>query len=358
MEGAKLRRGLIKKYVPIYEENAVDDDLLNEGRRNLRDYFQTQGYFDVQVDVAQKNAGNHRDVIFTVKKGDRHKLTDLALEGNRYFDNDTLRERMVLQPATVLLAYGRFSQSMLSRDAQSLESLYQANGFQQVKVETRVEDDYQGQKGRMRVIFKINEGPQTRVAALHITGQRSLSEAEIRDQISTTEGQPFSDFNVASDRESLITYYYNRGFPDTKIETVARPLAGDASRVEVTYRISEGPQVFVERVLLSGLQHTKEFVADRELEVHGGDALSQRDVLESQRRLYDVGIFNKVDVAVQNPEGEAREKNLLIDMEEAKRYTFSYGLGVEVDTGIGASSKPQGRTGASPRVSFDVTRIS
>src|SRR5205085_5719279 len=47
IEGAHVRRGLVKKYVPIYEEGAVDDDLLNEGRRNLRDYFQTKGYFDV-----------------------------------------------------------------------------------------------------------------------------------------------------------------------------------------------------------------------------------------------------------------------------------------------------------------------
>jgi outer membrane protein insertion porin family len=50
VEGAKMRKGLIKKYVPVYEENAIDDDLLNEGRRNLRDYFQSKGFFDVAVD--------------------------------------------------------------------------------------------------------------------------------------------------------------------------------------------------------------------------------------------------------------------------------------------------------------------
>src|SRR5262245_6865718 len=44
VEGAHIRKGQLKKYVPVFEEGAVDDDLLNEGRRNLRDYFQTQGY--------------------------------------------------------------------------------------------------------------------------------------------------------------------------------------------------------------------------------------------------------------------------------------------------------------------------
>ncbi len=54
VDGVKLRSGLLKKYVPVFEENAVDDDLLNEGRRNLRDYFQTQGYFDVQVNFSKE----------------------------------------------------------------------------------------------------------------------------------------------------------------------------------------------------------------------------------------------------------------------------------------------------------------
>src|SRR5262249_24682552 len=49
VEGAKLREGQIKKLVPIFEENAVDDDLLNEGTRNIRDFLQSKGYFDVKV---------------------------------------------------------------------------------------------------------------------------------------------------------------------------------------------------------------------------------------------------------------------------------------------------------------------
>ena len=41
--GAKLNKHLIKKLIPVYEEGAVDDDLLNEGDRSLRDYYQRAG---------------------------------------------------------------------------------------------------------------------------------------------------------------------------------------------------------------------------------------------------------------------------------------------------------------------------
>ncbi len=47
---AKISRGKLKAYVPVFEEQTVNNDLLVSGARNLRDYFQFQGYFDVQVD--------------------------------------------------------------------------------------------------------------------------------------------------------------------------------------------------------------------------------------------------------------------------------------------------------------------
>ena len=45
-EGFKLSQRVLHRLVPIYEEGAVDDDLLNEGRRNIQNHLQTLGYFD------------------------------------------------------------------------------------------------------------------------------------------------------------------------------------------------------------------------------------------------------------------------------------------------------------------------
>ncbi len=62
--GAKLNKRLIKKLIPVYEEGAVDDDLLNEGDRSLRDYYQRQGYFNVKIthssQGAERAARRHR----------------------------------------------------------------------------------------------------------------------------------------------------------------------------------------------------------------------------------------------------------------------------------------------------------
>jgi outer membrane protein assembly factor BamA len=92
--------------------------------------------------------------------------------------------------------------------------------------------------------------------------------------------------------------------------------------------------------------------------MHPGEPLSQRDLLNTQTRLYDLGIFGQVDTAVQNPQGSDPLKNILVQVHEAKRYTFTYGLGLEFQTGQPAgTTAPQGKTGVSPRVEFDVTRL-
>ena len=369
VEGAKIRKSLVKKYVPVYEENAVDDDLLNEGRRNIRDYFQSKGYFDTEVDFRKSvdEADGHKSVVFEVQKGDQHKLTHLIITGNKYFDQDTIRERMRIAPASLLLYYGRFSQTMLARDVQSIESLYQGSGFLQVKIDPKVEDDPDGKSGHMQVILTINEGPQTRVENFSIDGIKSFPEDPIRAVINTDAGQPFSEITIATDRDAITNFYFNRGFPDVKLEANIEPVAGKTDRMNVKYLVTEGAQEFVNRVIVTGLQHTKPFIVDRELEVHSGAPLSQADMLNTQQKLYDVGVFNEVNVAVQNPQGAERNKNVIIQTAEAKRYTFTYGFGLEVQTGDPFTNcknlpnptacQPEGRTGVSPRVSFDVTRL-
>lgn len=359
VEGAKVRRGQLKKMVPVFEENAVDEDLLNEGKRNIQDYFQTKGYFDAQVAYTERQRGEDRtDVIFAVEKSDKHKFVDLEIEGNHYFRAAEIRERMEMQPATGIFQRSVFSQAIMARDIQAIENLYHGNGFLQVKVTPDVQDDYHGEKGHIRVVLRIDEGQQATVGKLTIEGNTAISTQEIRNLIGAAEGQPYSDATISNDQTEVMNAYANFGFPSVRFEHTSTPEPDNANKIDVTYKITEGAQVFVDRVLISGLHFTRPFVVQREIGIHEKQPLSQREMLDSQNNLYNLGLFNQVDMAVQNPDGDATHKNVNFQMSEAKRYTFNYGLGLEVQTGQPAGvSNPQGKPGASPRVSFDVTRL-
>jgi outer membrane protein insertion porin family len=360
VEGFKISRSQLKKNVPVYEENALDDDLLNEGRRNLLNYVQGLGYFDGKVTV-QKNpasAGEMR-VTYIVDAGERHKLLKLVITGNKNFSEELLRSRMRIQSAGRFLAHGRYSQSLLSDDVRTLiANPYRANGFLEAKITPKVEDNYQGKENDIAITLQIEEGPQTMVGTLQIAGNETALASPFPD-LNISPGQAFSYSKINEDREIILNYYFNNGFPNATFEVSAKPSPSNALLMDVNYTIHTGDQVIVDHIFVSGLNYTRPFVVQREIQLKPGDPLSQIDMLNTQKRLYDLGIFSQVDTAVQNPESSDREKNVLVNVQEAKRYTFNYGLGLEFQTGQPSSNsnKPLGETGISPRVSFGVTRL-
>ncbi len=359
-EGFRISRGTLKKNVPIYEEGALDDDLLNEGRRNLLNYLQARGYFDAKVTFEKKSSpsGDQLRVLYDINPGSRHKLVKVQITGNTWFPQEKLTQQLQLQPAGRLFAHGRYSQALLTQDIRGLEAVFRDSGFQQVKVTSRVEDNYQGRDNQIAVTLVIDQGSQTLVSQLHIEGNQKITQGQF-PQLNTVPGQPYAESNIASDRDILLNFYLNRGFSDATFEAAAQPDPGSPDRMDVVYTIHEGEQTFVDQVVLAGLVHTRRFVVDREVQLEAGDPISQIQMLKTQQNLYNLLIFSQVNTAVQNPDGKEQYKNLLVDVQEAKRYTFNYGVGLEFQTGQPAvgSTQPLGATGVSPRVSFGVTRL-
>src|SRR5229473_2035305 len=321
LTGAKFSEGELKKLIPVYQEGAVDADLLEEGKRNIRERLERLGYFD----------------------------------------------------------------------AESMRDLYQANGFLDAKVEGHVEDNYKGKEGDVFISFKIQEGKQTRVASLAIEGIHAFKEDELLGVIGSTPGQPYSDFGVTTDRDNTLAMYFNEGFPDATFTATAEPVAAgpagqnaeasgsaasskeagkkeqkekeskpaieQAEAVRLVYRIQEGPQTRVRRVLIGGYKHTRWGVISREVHIKVKEPLREGDVVESQRRLYNLGVFNRVTIEPQNPSGTNPEKDIAVLVEEAKRYTLAYGGGFEVQRLASTTNPTETQIQAAPRGILEISKL-
>jgi len=361
-EGFRLSQGVLHRLVPIYEEGAVDDDLLNEGRRNIQNHLQTLGYFEATVSVSQHNTqgGKNLQVVYAVNPGDRHKLAAIRISGNRFFSDDLIRSRMQDQSAGRLFSHGRYSEVLLEEDVRGIQNLYRASGYRQAEVTSKLVEKYQGEPSQLAIEIVVKEGPQTRVAWVRIEGSYTLPQEQL-PEISTAEEQGFDESSLADDRDTILGKYFDNGFPNATVDVayVSVPSPDNLPRVGVTFTIHEGEQFFVNRVFLDGLHHTRPGVARRVMRVQPDAPLSQQNMLESQRRLYDLGLFKRVDTAIQNPDGTESRKNVLVTASEAERYTFDYGGGFEFQTGqpTFGINQPLGQTGVSPMVSAGVSRI-
>ena len=125
----------------------------------------------------------------------------------------------------------------------------------------------------------------------------------------------------------------------------------------MTYAIQEGEHFTVNRVMVAGTEHTRDYVVQRELQVHEKDPLSQQDLLNTQTRLYDLGIFSQVDTAVQNPDGTDPQKNVLVQLQEANAIPSLMELDLS-SRPANPPGRPRPRYDRSESQSrFDVTRL-
>ena len=391
VEGAKFSRSDLRRLIPVYQERSVDADLLEEGRRNLRERMERQGYFDAKVDytvtassgkAANSDLGAQQEtILYKVDRGSRYKRLRVEINGNHYFSKDVLFSRMSIVPSS-LFVKPRFSRRLLDADVLSMKNLYAANGFLSSSVVGTTPNANDMKSGELLVQITIDEGKQTLVAGLKIEGNSAISEEELRRVLGSLPGQPYSEISVASDRDNILALYFNQGFPNATFswssapatsapaETEASGKAGkakndasvDAGRAEraqpmdLVYKIQEGQRVIVRNVLLAGYNHTRPYVIQRQVNLQPNQPLREGDVVASQQRLYNLGIFNRVTIDSQNAGGTDPEKDVVVLVEEAKRYTIAYGGGFEVQRLASTTDPTGGQVQAAPRGIFEISK--
>ncbi|MGA2889141.1 MAG: POTRA domain-containing protein [Terracidiphilus sp.] len=370
VDGASISPDRLKHVIPIFEEGTVDEDLLNEGNRRLRDFYQRMGYFDVKVDHERQTTTAERvTILYKVRLGPRRRVERVSVDGNHYFDAATLKELLSVHAADTLDRHGAYSQALVVTDINALQAVYQNNGFAHAKItlETSAGTAKAGKTAPLAVVYRIEEGEQLRVGSVRLEGNEHVDAAKLTPQLNTVAGQLLSPRNLTGDRDALWTDYLSRGFLQARVEVTQQIEPEDASRVDVVFHITEGQQIFVRKVLLTGLNYTRPATVAKAVTIHPGDPLNQTALMDTQRNLYEFALFSEVDTAIANPSGGETYKTVLLQTTEARRWAMTYGFGLEAQTGTpqyncggiiasGATCNPNGKTGVSPRVLFNITR--
>lgn len=376
VQGASVDNERLKRAIPVYEEGTVDEDLLNEGNRRLRDYFQRLGYFDVKVEhTRQSPAPDEVVILYSVDLGQKRRVVSVSVSGNHYFSSATLKDLLSVHAADAFDRRGIYNQALVSADVNALEGVYQNNGFRTAKItpKTSLVQNKPGwgpsKPAGLAIDYQIDEGVQQRVGTVTLEGNVHVGSAQLLTLLNTAPGQLLSPQNLAGDRDTLLTDYLSRGFDQATVGVEERPR--ENATTDVAFHISEGQQVFVRKVLVTGLVYTRPDTVAPAITLHPGDPLSQTAILETQRNLYNFALFNEVNAAIENPNGIETRKNVLLQTTEARRWTLTYGFGFEAQTGTpqnncagyiatgnaaGTPCSPNGKTGISPRVLAAVTR--
>jgi outer membrane protein assembly factor BamA len=354
-EGEQLPRNRIADLVPIEREGSADEDLLEDSDIRIRDYLLEQGYPKAQVSHRRDVNDGTEAITFTVKRGSRYIVDRIEISGNASIPVEKLRELVSIRRGEP------FVERKLTAATAAIKLAYLQQGFTAVAVDAANSETppaTPAEDGRINVRIVIREGVQTRVGAITIEGNTTLSARQLLAATRVRTGDVFFEPAVAADKEAVLLHYLNAGFASATV-AVETPLSADRRRVDLAYHVVENQQVLVDQIIIVGNTKTSEKTIRQQLLVAPGKPLGYDDLIETQRRLSALGLFRRVRVT-EMPHGTEPRHDILITVEEANRTSLAYGAGLEVTPltvpGPGGIAEQQYKV--APRGSFEIGRRS
>ncbi len=324
-----LRDRQMKKLIPIFSEGTVDPDLVEEGRRNLIDFFQSKGYFNVKVTTNFQNEGSNVELVYKVERGSRHRVEAVDFRGNQHFDKDVLSRQVAVKAhRLLLLSRGKFSDKLLRQSVTGITAFYKNLGYEDVKVDTDVVDH----EPKVYVTFQIAEGLQTLVDNLTVEGNAHIPSSAFSPKggLRLRPGQPFSPKALADDHSHIMAVYLDRGFLNSEFESRVTRFPDNPHRVDVTYTITERQQVQVDEVILLGNKKTRASLIRKTVNISPAAPMSQRALLAGESGLHDLGVFDWESVESRRAITDQTNEDVLVKLHEAGRNEITYGFGLQV----------------------------
>ena len=331
--GAKISRiplmsaRKLKTLVPIFSEGTIDRDLVQEGQQNLVDYFQKKGFFDVNVKVNFQRVSDRISLVYDIESGKKHKVRSISFRGNQQVSDQALLSQVLIKKAH-LLSHGSISQKQLKQSVDKLRALYQDIGYEDVKVTPKVVD----KEPYLDVVFEIQEGQQTWVEAVQVTGNQTvpLDRLTRGKALPLRANYPFSQRRMVEGRNQIAAAYQTRGYLNSEVKTTVARQPSDPHRVDVTYAITEGQMVRVSDVLYLGQKRTRLSLLHKTAQIEPETVMSRSSLLAAETRLYDLNVFDWSAVGPKKPITDQSEEGVLVRVHEAKRNEITYGFGFEV----------------------------
>jgi outer membrane protein insertion porin family len=313
-EKIDLRLGSV--YNPVEVNRAAD---------KIKDAYEESGYYEVAVtpDVEKLPDGDVT-VMFRIAEGRKISIDRVVIEGTHGLAPKDIKAIMATQEREYYVLRGTVQRQRLDEDVERIVALYNDHGYMQARVEST---DIQIDRANASavIVVKVVEGPQFRVGGVDVTGTRVLPVEEVRRRILLKPGDLFSRSSLRESTRAIQDLYSAIGRASAEVNPeIAQDLPN--LRINVTFDIAEGPEVFVERINITGNTRSEEKILRREIPMAEGDLFTSQKLARARQRLVNLNYFDKVN-ATTAP-GASRDRIIVnIDVTEKPTGLFSIGGG-------------------------------
>jgi outer membrane protein insertion porin family len=308
---SRIDADTIRNYVQIKPGRSFSSADVDDAVKTL---FGTGLFSDVQI--------NQVGSTLVIQVSEYQVVNQVLFQGNKKIKDAQLANAVQLKPR------GSYSQAAADADVEAIKAAYSHIGRDDATVTTQIMDLGEN---RVNVVFNINEGGRTKIAAINFIGNHAYSSGRLADVIHTKRSNMLSFFmrddvfdedKLKADEELLRRFYYNHGYADFQVVSAFGELDEATNQYTVNITVDEGDRyTFGDISVDSSIPEIDANALKSVVETRSGDVYNAKDVEDSIIALTERVAGQGYAFAQVTPRGDRNFENHTISVS----YTIDQG---------------------------------
>jgi len=366
VEQTKIDDKLKEENVQIRLDSFIDPTLIRRVEGIVRDMLAEKGYqFATVTHEIKPMPGGPKLVhlTFLMTEGPKVRIRHINFTGNKAASDSTLKKAMKQNKEEGFLSFinghGTYQEAKFEEDAERMQEYYRERGYIRADVgrpSLKYLEDSKDKKTRyIELNIPITEGEPYKLGNFTFEGNKVAKSEALRSLFKLKQGDFYNEKLIRKGMESAKEvygvggYWEFTGYPDLKPRDVppdpndppdTKPKSDLPLRtkdnfpiVDVTMRLQEGEQYFVNRVNFVGNTTTRDNVVRREIRLLEGGVFNTEAMKMSVRKINQLGYFKNIEEGPDNPKvekvaGEKNKVDVTFKFEEQNRNQLTFGAGV------------------------------
>ena len=348
----------IREKLKVKTNAVMNIEKIKESMDEVKKLYASKGYYNTKVTYEIiPEEGYDIGVKFLIDEPEKAYVTKISFAGNKNFTTDKLKGYMSVREKGMFSWFtgsGVLEDESLDDDRKRIESFYSDNGYVRVKV--GVPDVSISKDGKsISIVMPVEEGNVYKIRKIDFAGDLIFPTEVLQRDLQSKSGSTFRSSFYREDVIMLNDLYQDKGYAFTDISPLTL-IDDDAQKIDLTFNVTKGKEIFVNRINILGNTRTRDKVIRRELRLAEGDRYSSTGLKRSKERLINTQYFKEVDLKLIKTE-EPDKINLDVTVEEKPTGTFNINLGYSTSEKaiIGGSISQQNLLGTGKKLFFNAS---
>jgi len=327
-----LKALLTTKRFSFLDERKVTADI-----DKIKKAYQDKGYYFANVTYKIepiKEKPQDMQVVFNITEGDKVRIKEIIFNGLQHFSPRRLKKEMETKEKwflSWLTGSGTYKVDELKEDFERIKEFYGNEGYIEAKVishKVYLNEDKDG----LIVEINIHEGKQYKVTKVAVEGDAKEYEKELMPKLKQKSGAIFKRINIRDDMTTVGDFMGDKGYAYANVEPLLN-IKEDVGEIELSYYVSKGKLVYLNRIVTEGNTKTRDYVIRREILLSEGELYNASRLKKSRDRVNRLGFFEDVSfipqrVMYEKPESEDEDlMDLLVRVKERPTGYLTFGVG-------------------------------